>query len=407
MSSENRIKKWALKVSSENRIKKWALKVSSENRIKKWALKVSSENRIKKWALKVSSENRIKKWALKVGSENISQKWNLKWRMEMENNKNTSFVGVILLFLAALIWGVAFVAQSVGAEYMGPFTFNMSRSVLAGLFLIPLTFIFGEKPEKFSAESSAESSAKSSAKYSAKSSMNASDNMKADGSKRTLILGGIFCGIALFVAGNLQQLGMSYTTVGKGGFITTMYIILVPIASIFLHKKAGVKVWISVLIAIVGLYLLCITDEFGIEKGDVFVFLSAIAYTCHILVIDYFSPKVDGIKMSCIQFWVMSALSAVCMLIFENPSWDAILSAWLPICYAGIGSSGLGYTFQILGQKKVESTVASLVMSLESVVSVIAGWIILGEAMSSREIGGCVLVFAAVILAQIPGKKGK
>ncbi len=308
----------------------------------------------------------------------------------MGNNKKTSLTGALFLFLAALIWGTAFVAQSVGADYMGPFTFNMSRSVLAGIFLIPLTFIFGEKSGD-KAEANGESSV----------------GGKSENSRKMLILGGIFCGIALFVAGNLQQLGIEYTTVGKAGFITTMYIILVPIASIFLHKKAGLKVWISVFIAVAGLYLLCITGEFGIEKGDALVFLSAIAYTCHILVIDYFSSKVDGIKMSCIQFWTASVLSAVCMLIFEDPSWEAILSAWLPICYAGICSSGLGYTFQILGQKNVESTVASLIMSLESVVSVIAGWIILGEAMSSRELAGCILMFGAVVLAQLPDKSGK
>ena len=308
----------------------------------------------------------------------------------MGNNKKTSLTGALFLFLAALIWGTAFVAQSVGADYMGPFTFNMSRSVLAGIFLIPLTFIFGEKSGD-KAEANGELSV----------------GGKSENSRKMLILGGIFCGIALFVEGNLQQLGIEYTTVGKAGFITTMYIILVPIASIFLHKKAGLKVWISVFIAVAGLYLLCITGEFGIEKGDALVFLSAIAYTCHILVIDYFSSKVDGIKMSCIQFWTASVLSAVCMLIFEDPSWEAILSAWLPICYAGICSSGLGYTFQILGQKNVESTVASLIMSLESVVSVIAGWIILGEAMSSRELAGCILMFGAVVLAQLPDKSGK
>lgn len=339
----------------------------------------------------------------------------------MGNNKKTSLTGALFLFLAALIWGTAFVAQSVGADYMGPFTFNMSRSVLAGIFLIPLTLIFGEKSgDKGGAKEKSRKSEMQSAKAEkveaqgeikagAKAEANGESSVggKSENQKKLLILGGIFCGIALFVAGNLQQLGIEYTTVGKAGFITTMYIILVPIASIFLHKKAGLKVWISVLIAVAGLYLLCITGEFGIEKGDALVFLSAIAYTCHILVIDYFSSKVDGIKMSCIQFWTASVLSAVCMFIFEDPSWEAILSAWLPICYAGICSSGLGYTFQILGQKNVESTVASLIMSLESVVSVIAGWIILGEAMSSRELAGCILMFGAVVLAQLPDKSGK
>ena len=219
---------------------------------------------------------------------------------------------------------------------------------------------------------------------------------------KTLLIGGICCGLALCIASNLQQIGIKYTTVGKAGFITALYIVLVPIFGIFLRKKVSGRVWFSVAIAVVGLYLLCITDEFRIGKGDFFVLLCALVFTIHILVIDYFSPKVNGIKLSCIQFLVAGLLSGVPMLISEKPSFSTILAAWAPLLYAGIMSCGVGYTLQIVAQKDAEPTISSLILSLESVFSVLAGWIILGQTLAGKEIMGCVLMFAAIILAQLP-----
>ena len=298
--------------------------------------------------------------------------------------------GSLCLFLTAFIWGTAFVAQSVGTEYVGAFTFNMSRSVLAGLALLPVIAVSeGRKRNRDIPDVRAEE--------------NRNEKKKE---RKQLIAGGILCGTALCVASNLQQIGIAYTTVGKAGFITAMYIILVPVFSVFLHKKAGMKLWISVVIAVAGLYLLCMTGGgLSVEKGDLIVFCCAVAFSVHILTISFFAPKVDGVKMSCIQFWTAAVISAAGMLIFERPDPDAVLAAWMPICYAGILSSGVGYTLQIVGQKDLNPTVASLIMSLESVISVIAGWVILGQSMGAREIAGCILMFAAIILAQLPERQ--
>jgi drug/metabolite transporter (DMT)-like permease len=223
--------------------------------------------------------------------------------------------------------------------------------------------------------------------------------------KKTVLIGGVCCGIALFLASNLQQVGIQYTSVGKAGFITAMYIVLVPVLGIFLGKRAGLKVWISVALAVAGLYLLCITEGFSIGKGDILVLLCAFGFSAHILVIDYFSPKADGVRLSCIQFLVCGILSGICMFVTEKPDLSAILQAWMPILYAGVMSCGVAYTLQIIGQKDMDPTIASLILSLESVVSVLSGWALLGQKLSARELFGCVLMFAAIILAQLPGKE--
>lgn len=292
----------------------------------------------------------------------------------------------LLLFLTALIWGVAFVAQSVGMDYVGAFTFSFSRCIIGGVVLIPCIWFLNrrkeEEPEK-----------------------KASEKKDKKEERRICVIGGVCCGIALFFASNLQQFGLKYTTVGKAGFITALYIILVPVLGLFMKKRVQGKVWISVTLAVAGLYLLCITDGFSLGTGDLLVLLCALMFSVHILVIDYFSPKTDGVKMSCIQFFVCGILSGIAMLIFEEPSLGALLQAWMPILYAGVLSCGVAYTLQIVGQKDMDPTVASLILSLESVVSVLAGWVLLGQRLSLREISGCVLMFAAIILAQLPGKK--
>ena len=287
-----------------------------------------------------------------------------------------------LLVLTAFIWGVAFVAQSEGSKAAGPFSFNGIRNIIAGVFL--LVFILLKNMIKAGSADSQEE------KY----------------NKKDLVIGGICCGIILFVAGTLQQLGIDYgAAVGKAGFLTACYIMIVPILGIFLHKKCGINVWISVFMAVVGLYLLCMTDGISVNFGDVLLLLCAFAFAIHILIIDYFSPKVEGVRMSCIQFFVCGLLSAVGMLLTEQVDFHAMLQAWLPITYAGVMSCAVGYTLQIIGQKGMNPTVASLILSLESVVSVLAGWVLLGQSLSHREIGGCVLMFAAIILAQLPERE--
>lgn len=286
--------------------------------------------------------------------------------------KRASVKNSLLLLLTATIWGVAFVAQSVGMDYIEPFTFNCIRSILGGITLLPVIFLGKGKSEPPS---------------------------------RTLLTGGICCGILLFAASNFQQFGIQYTTVGKAGFITACYIILVPIMGIFLKKKCTPLIWLSVLFALAGLYLLCITEEFSLGKGDVLVLICSFLFALHILVIDYFSPKTDGVKMSCIQFFVCGILSGICMLFTETPSFSNIRSAAVPLLYAGIFSCGVAYTLQIVGQKNMNPTVASLILSLESSISVLAGWILLGQGLGLREAVGCILMFAAILLAQLPVKK--
>lgn len=302
--------------------------------------------------------------------------------------KNKSLKSSLLLLLTAVIWGTAFVAQSVGMEYVGGFTFNCTRSLIGSAFLVPCIFFLDWLKKR---EGDAPESPKT--------------PEEAAAGRKTLIVGGIACGVVLFIASNLQQFGIKYTTVGKAGFITALYIVLVPILGIFLKKKVSFKVWISVVLAVAGLYLLCITDGFSIGTGDFMVLLCAVAFAIHILVIDYFSPKTDGVRMSCIQFLVCGLLSGVCMLLFEQPVLSELLRAWMPILYAGVMSCGVAYTLQIVGQKGADPTVASLILSLESVVSVLAGWAILGQSLSGRELLGCVLMFGAIILAQLPGDR--
>ena len=296
----------------------------------------------------------------------------------------------VLLLLTAAIWGVAFVAQSVGMDYVGPFTFNTVRSLIGGIVLIPCIVLL----KRINAGS--------------KDTAGAAEHASGDpaGQRKVLLTGGVACGVLLCIASNLQQFGIMYTSVGKSGFITAMYIVLVPVVGIFLKKKAGGKIWCSVAIAVCGLYLLCMTDNgFSIQKGDLLLLLGAVAFSFHILTIDYFSPKVDGVKMSCIQFFTCGILSMVCMFLFEQPQIGAILQAWMPIVYAGVMSCGVAYTLQIVGQKGMNPTVASLILSTESVISVIAGWLILHQKLSGRELLGCVLMFAAIILVQLPERK--
>lgn len=294
----------------------------------------------------------------------------------------------LMLVLTALIWGLSFVAQSVGMEYVGPFTFNCVRSVIGGLVLIPCIFLL----DRFGGKAVPVSGSRERFRL-------------VPGSfseRRTLLVGGISCGVVLAIASSLQQFGIMYTTVGKAGFITALYIIIVPIFGLFFKRRVPMMVWVSVAVAVAGMYLLCITEDFRIGKGDVLVLLCAFAFSIHILLIDHFSSHVDGVRMSCLQFLTCGVLCGVCMLLFESPSLQSILIAWLPILYAGVLSCGVAYTLQIVAQQHVEPTVASLILSLESVFATLFGWLILGQSLSMKELFGCLLVFCAIILAQLP-----
>ena len=309
------------------------------------------------------------------------------------NSQKMPLKNSLCLLLAATIWGIAFVAQSVGMKYVGPFTFNGVRSLIGAAVLVPVIFILNHSGNNSSAATDSTSSEPSKKASSA-----------TPYNRRDLWTGGIACGAALFAASSFQQFGIQYTTVGKAGFITACYIVIVPIIGLFLKKKCSPFIWAAVVMALVGLYLLCITDGFSIGLGDILVLICAFLFSLHILVIDYFSPKADGVKLSCIQFLVCGILSMIPALILEHPQVSSVLSAWLPILYAGIMSCGVAYTLQIVGQKNVNPTVASLILSLESCISVLAGWLLLGQKLSIKELIGCIIMFAAIILAQLPEK---
>lgn len=310
------------------------------------------------------------------------------------------------LLLTAFIWGVAFVAQSVGMDYIGPFTFNCVRSVIGGLVLIPLILFLRKRNKNKTVEASGTQDL-SGGQISANIQNAPNQELETQAYRKNTILGGICCGIFLAAASSFQQFGIMYTTVGKAGFITALYIVIVPILGIFMKKKAAPIVWVSSVIAIIGFYMLSISGQVSINKGDILVLICAVLFSVHILVIDYFSPKGDGVTISCIQFITCGVICGICMLIFENPQISNILEAYVPILYAGIMSCGVAYTLQIVGQKNMDPTVASLILSLESVFSALAGWLILNQQLSTKELIGCALVFAAVLLAQLPQKPVK
>ena len=290
----------------------------------------------------------------------------------------------LLLLITATIWGTAFVAQSVGMDYVGPMTYVCARSIIGMIMLLPVIAVLNRVGPPRAAETPEE---------------------RRKG-RKTLVIGGLCCGTVLCIASCTQQLTLLHTTVGKAGFMTACYILVVPLLGLLFGRRCGLKHWCSVAIALAGLYFLCMTGgSFGFAMGDLIGLSCALLFSIHITVIDHFSPMVDGVKMSCIQFFFCAILSGIGMLIFEQPSFANILAAWKPILYAGAMSSGVGYTLQIVGQKGMNPAVASLIMSLESVISVIAGWLILGQALSGREIFGCVLMFGAIVLAQLPERK--
>ena len=290
------------------------------------------------------------------------------------------FKGSASLLLAVVIWGSAFIAQSVGMELIGPFTFQLIRCSLAVAFLVPVSFL-----------------------------LDLGKGCSRDSFKKwqdpKLWKGGLICGCALFVAASLQQVGLVYTDAGKAGFITAMYIVLVPILGLFLGQKPPRAAIFSVILAVFGLYLLSAVGSGSINIGDILLMGCALAFAVQITCVDRVAQELDGLRLNAIQALVVAVLSVPFTLLTETIVWSNILACWLPLVFAGVLSMGLAYTLQIVGQKHLEPTTASLIMSLESVIAAICGWLILKERMSQIELLGCGLVFAAVIISQLPEKK--
>lgn len=282
--------------------------------------------------------------------------------------------GSLMLLTAAFIWGTAFVAQSKGMDYVEPFTYNSVRTLIGGLVLLPMIFFFRRRSSRKASE----------------------NNIKIS------FIGGIICGLVLFAASSFQQLGISLTSAGKAGFITALYVVIVPVIGIISGQKPNIKIWLCVFIAVLGFYLLCIKEGFRLSKGDLYVLICAVFYSVHIIVIDHFNSKgAEPVKMSCVQFFTAGSIMMICMFIFESPALSSIFAAKYTILYAGVMSCGVAYTLQMIGQKYTEPTVATLIMSLESVFAALAGWIILIEQMSIKEFSGCALVFTAVVASQL------
>ncbi len=294
----------------------------------------------------------------------------------------TNYKSIAMLFLTALIFGTTFVAQQQGMDYIGPFTYITARSVIGAIFLFISALLF-DKADKGSTD------------FSFRNSLKRFQN-------KNLVVGGVLCGIVMFTATSFQQVGLMYTTVGKAGFLTSLYIVIVPIFGLIFRKKVHKIIWFCVAIAVVGMYFLCMTDDFSISIGDFLVFMCAVMFSVHFMLLDKYSPIVDCVRMSCIQFVVCGLISLVTSVMFETITLEGIIAAWFPIMYAGVFSSGIAFTLQSLAQRDTSPFVASLIVSLESVVSVLAGFVLLGETLTTREITGCVLIFVAIIFAQVP-----
>lgn len=286
--------------------------------------------------------------------------------------KKEQLKGIIQILLATLIWGCAFVAQSVGMDHLGPMSFQAIRSCLAVAALLPVIFLMDRAPAQYI------------------------PRWKNRGLWKT----GILCGLALFVAQGLQQVGLMYTEPGKAGFITAMYIVLVPVLGLFLGRKCGLRVWISVVLAVAGLYLLSCVGVARVNLGDILILGAAAAFAVQIVLIDNLARQLDGIRLNCIQFLVVAVLSALAAALTETPTWQGVMDCALPLLYTGVLSSGAAFTLQILGQQHLPPEPASLLMSLESVFAVLAGWVLLNQTLSVPETLGCCLVFAGVILSQ-------
>lgn len=317
--------------------------------------------------------------------------------------QKNSIKGATLLVIGSFIWGTTFVAQSMGTNHLDAFSFNCIRNFIGVFALMPvLLWQVCTNTKDMNNVQNIDSCDNSPTNYKNRHFL---QELRLIFTK-DLLIGGIICGTALCLASNFQQMGIEHSTVGKSAFITTLYIVLVPLLGLFFKKKLPLQIWCGVILAMIGLYLLCMKNEaFVLEIGDIYLLLCAFFFTIQITAVDHFAPKVNCIALSMMQFFVTAILSGVCMIFHELPTLDSILGAAIPLLYAGVLSSGIAYTFQIIGQKHLAPTVASLIMSLESVFATLAGWVVLHEILSTQELIGCGLVFAAVILTQIPTNK--
>ena len=294
---------------------------------------------------------------------------------------NTQTKNSLLLLLCSFIWGTAFVAQSAGSG-MGAYSFLAGRSWLAVLVLIPTVMVFDAIRRKSGTDAKPKTAAE----------------------KKKLLAAGFVCGTLLFAASAAQQIGITINpSTAKAGFLTAMYVVLVPVFGLFLGRKGSAQLWVSMVVAVLGLYLLCMKNGFGsIESSDWLLLSCAVLFSFQIIAVDHFSPQVDGVRLSLAEFLVVSVESTAAALLFETPSAAQFAENALPILYCGIMSSGVAYTLQILGQRDLNPAIASLIMCLESVFSALGGWMLLHQNLSAREVFGCVLIFAAVVLAQLP-----
>jgi drug/metabolite transporter (DMT)-like permease len=295
--------------------------------------------------------------------------------------------GDLILLITAIIWGTSFVSQKLGMNYIEPFTFGASRFLLGAVVLVPV-IIFFDKMNK-----------KATKKQESNGRLN--EHSKVTFKTKDLILGGILCGSALFLGASFQQWGILGTTAGKAGFITALYIVLVPIFGLFMNKKVNLLTWFGVALAIFGLYLLTIQEGFTLEKGDALVLVGTVFWALQIIFVDMFVDKVEGLKLSCIQFVTAGILSAIAAFIFETPEIGAIIDGSVVIIYTAVMVVGVAYTLQIIGQKYTSPTAAAIIMSLESVFAVISGAIFLNESMNTKEMLGCLIMFVAVVITQL------
>ena len=288
--------------------------------------------------------------------------------------------GSVLLLIGTFIWGTAFVAQSVGMDYIGPFTFQATRSAIGVAALWPVIWLMDKRKD-------------------------GGKTFKSKWLDRHLWKTGLWCGIALFVASGLQQVGLVYTDAGKAGFITAMYIVLVPVLGLVFKQRVTPLVWLSVGLAVVGLYLLSCVGVSEVNFGDLLLMVCAAAFAVQITLVDRLAQDLDGLRLNFVQFLVNACISCVVMLLTETPVLENILACAVPLLYTGVMSSAVAYSLQILGQQHLEPAPASLIMSLESVIAALSGWALLGERMTAVEICGCGLVFLGVVLSQLPAKK--
>lgn len=317
---------------------------------------------------------------------------------ERPEKEKKPYLHLFLLSITAVVWGASFVSQSVGMDHVGPFTYNGVRMLMGGTVLLPVIPLLR--------------------KFGITKRVDMDDVLAVKGvdsvedlpwyDRKPQFFGGLFAGIVLFFASSFQQYAIQFTTTGKAGFITSLYVVLVPVFGIFLGHKIKKSDWAGVSLALVGLYLLSIKGGFYISHGDFFLILCAIFYAIHIIVLDHYSPMVDGVVLSSTQFFIVGLISLVPMFAMENPAWGALIAAGPPLLYSGILSSGVGFTLQTIGLQKVPPTQASLITSQESTLSVVFGWLLLRETMTGRELIGCAMMLTGVLISQLaPEKKSK